>query len=256
MDRPALPTQPSEVVAESESADQADRRARPFCRRAEMIARPARVCIRLRKPCLRARFLVFGWYVRFIEGLLSATLASSGRGAPGVPSIWWVPAYRSASHGDHRPPSSATARPTSPSARRSPPSSPSMGANGRKPTLRLRAWRGTRQPTTLRELRGTSKVRTINQSFEGCPQCPQCLHRGPGRFPPEYRDLSNCGRRSRRARERANEQVRRNPPFGLARGHPQAATLPRPQRGRSRPPMAVFRAPAIVPQVIPHLWKT
>ena len=55
-----------------------------------MIARPARVCIRLRKPCLRARFLVFGWYVRFIEALLSATLASSGGGAPGVPSISWV----------------------------------------------------------------------------------------------------------------------------------------------------------------------
>jgi len=89
-DRPPLPTQASEVVTESESANQADRRARPFCRRAAMMARPARVCIRLRKPCLRARFLVFGWYVRFIEALLSATLASLGEGAPGVPSISWV----------------------------------------------------------------------------------------------------------------------------------------------------------------------
>jgi hypothetical protein len=31
-----------------------------------MIARPARVRIRARKPCLRFRRRVFGWYVRFM----------------------------------------------------------------------------------------------------------------------------------------------------------------------------------------------
>ena len=44
---------------------QADSRARPFSRRALMIARPARVLMRARNPCLRARRRVLGWKVRF-----------------------------------------------------------------------------------------------------------------------------------------------------------------------------------------------
>jgi hypothetical protein len=39
---------------------QAERRARPFCRRARRTARPARVDIRARKPWRLARFLTFG----------------------------------------------------------------------------------------------------------------------------------------------------------------------------------------------------
>jgi hypothetical protein len=45
---------------------QADSRARPRRRRALMIACPARVDMRCLNPCLRARFLLFGWKVRFI----------------------------------------------------------------------------------------------------------------------------------------------------------------------------------------------
>jgi hypothetical protein len=40
---------------------------RPLSRLALMIARPARVRMRARKPCLRARRRVFGWNVRFTE---------------------------------------------------------------------------------------------------------------------------------------------------------------------------------------------
>jgi hypothetical protein len=39
---------------------------RPLARRRRMIARPARVRIRARKPCLRFRRRLFGWYVRFM----------------------------------------------------------------------------------------------------------------------------------------------------------------------------------------------
>ncbi len=44
---------------------QADSLARPFSRRVLMIARPARVRMRARNPCLRARRRVLGWKVRF-----------------------------------------------------------------------------------------------------------------------------------------------------------------------------------------------
>ena len=44
--------------------DYADSFARPFLRRAATIARPARVLMRVRKPCLRARRRLFGWNVR------------------------------------------------------------------------------------------------------------------------------------------------------------------------------------------------
>ena len=45
----------------TDAADQADSRVRPLSRRALRIERPARVLIRARKPCLRARRRVFGW---------------------------------------------------------------------------------------------------------------------------------------------------------------------------------------------------
>ena len=50
------------------SIDQAhaDRRARPLRRRAEMMARPARVRIRRRKPWVRLRRRLLGWNVRLL----------------------------------------------------------------------------------------------------------------------------------------------------------------------------------------------
>lgn len=46
---------------------QAERRFLPFARRALMIACPAWVDMRARKPCLRARLRRLGWNVRFIS---------------------------------------------------------------------------------------------------------------------------------------------------------------------------------------------
>jgi hypothetical protein len=46
---------------------QADSRFRPRARLRFRIARPARVAIRARNPCLRFRLRTFGWYVRFMR---------------------------------------------------------------------------------------------------------------------------------------------------------------------------------------------
>ena len=50
--------------------DYAERRSRPLARLLARIARPARVRMRARKPCLRARRRLLGWNVRFMSGLL------------------------------------------------------------------------------------------------------------------------------------------------------------------------------------------
>ncbi len=47
----------------------AERRERPLSRRAFRIARPARVFMRARKPCLRLRRRVFGWNVLLVTPL-------------------------------------------------------------------------------------------------------------------------------------------------------------------------------------------
>lgn len=60
----ALLEEPAEGLSTSYGAGasaQAERRARPRRRRAWMIARPARVAMRWRKPCRLDRFLWFGW---------------------------------------------------------------------------------------------------------------------------------------------------------------------------------------------------
>ncbi len=57
----------------SQRVGQADSRLRPFVRRAAMIARPARVRMRRRKPCVLARRRLLGWNVRFTVGLQSRT---------------------------------------------------------------------------------------------------------------------------------------------------------------------------------------
>ena len=48
------------------SIGQTDRRTRPLARRAASTLRPPTVLIRARKPCVRARRNLDGWYVRFI----------------------------------------------------------------------------------------------------------------------------------------------------------------------------------------------
>ena len=57
----AMAGQSLELASLTDAADQADSRVRPLSRRALRIERPARVLIRARKPCLRARRRVFGW---------------------------------------------------------------------------------------------------------------------------------------------------------------------------------------------------
>jgi hypothetical protein len=59
---------PPEPIGRRQHARQAERRVRPFARRLVITARPARVRIRSRKPCVFARRRLFGWNVRFITG--------------------------------------------------------------------------------------------------------------------------------------------------------------------------------------------
>jgi hypothetical protein len=66
--------------------DQADSSPRPLRRRAERIARPARVRIRRRKPCVLARRRLFGWKVRLLTG--TAPSLSGGHGWLFDERIW------------------------------------------------------------------------------------------------------------------------------------------------------------------------
>jgi hypothetical protein len=75
-------TEPSEAklphgrVAGAAGTDaQGARRFRPFARRALMTARPPRVFMRARNPCVRARRILDAWYVRFM--ILVSPLARS-----------------------------------------------------------------------------------------------------------------------------------------------------------------------------------
>jgi hypothetical protein len=58
------------------------RRLRPFRRRAARIARPARVRIRSRNPCVFARRRVFGWYVRFPLAIVGTSSHETKAGCP------------------------------------------------------------------------------------------------------------------------------------------------------------------------------
>jgi hypothetical protein len=60
------PTQP--VRSREHGRDQAASRARPLRRRAPTMARPARVRMRRRKPCVLCRRRLFGWNVRLVTG--------------------------------------------------------------------------------------------------------------------------------------------------------------------------------------------
>lgn len=57
----AVPPKAGECVAVADPVDQTVRRARPLARRDLRTARPARVLMRTRKPCVLARRRLFGW---------------------------------------------------------------------------------------------------------------------------------------------------------------------------------------------------
>ena len=59
----------TELPALGRVTRQADRRARPFARRAFMTCRPPLVAMRARKPCRRLRLRLLGWNVLFITPL-------------------------------------------------------------------------------------------------------------------------------------------------------------------------------------------
>jgi hypothetical protein len=59
--------------------DQALSRSRPLCLRAASTARPARVRMRSRKPCVLARRRLFGWNVRLLTGTPERILATGTR---------------------------------------------------------------------------------------------------------------------------------------------------------------------------------
>jgi CheY-like chemotaxis protein len=65
----------------TDAPNQAERFARPLVRRRRITARPARLRIRSRKPCFFLRLRLFGWYVRFIHGLLDRPGRGKGPGA-------------------------------------------------------------------------------------------------------------------------------------------------------------------------------
>lgn len=64
-------------------------RLRPFARRFFKIRRPFFVLIRLRKPCVRFRRRLFGWYVRFIPFYLLPRLFPTGERPDSKTNFAW-----------------------------------------------------------------------------------------------------------------------------------------------------------------------
>ena len=83
VDPRTVTTEAFERVALADPVRQADRRARPLARRFLSTARPARVLIRARKPCLRARRRLLGWNVRFNVDLLDGLVTMTRRAGQG-----------------------------------------------------------------------------------------------------------------------------------------------------------------------------
>src|SRR5580693_1729924 len=86
--------------------DQALSRSRPLCLRAARTARPARVRMRSRKPCVLARRRLFGWNVRLLtgapgKGILAVRLQGSRHSDP--PRVLTDPTGTGRSHGLKRP---------------------------------------------------------------------------------------------------------------------------------------------------------
>ena len=63
--------------------DQADSSLRPLRRRLDRMARPARVRIRSRNPCVLARRRLFGWKVRLLTAVTPSVADVCGRVATG-----------------------------------------------------------------------------------------------------------------------------------------------------------------------------
>ena len=74
-----LASVPESVERHGAQGAQAVSLARPRRRRSFTIARPARVRMRERKPCFRARRRLFGWKVRFMRGTLRRGRVSAHR---------------------------------------------------------------------------------------------------------------------------------------------------------------------------------
>ena len=102
---------------------------------------------------------------------------------------------------------------------------------------------------------GTSNPNAATPSAS-CPQFPPGLGSLIHPWSPERCPHHEIARFRALSRKKGTEQARCVVKSGLARRHPQAATLPRPQRGRSGPTVAVFRSPTTFPQHIQHLWTT
>ena len=124
------------AAASTAAAPQADRLERPLRRRADRMARPARVRMRKRKPCVLARRRLFGWNVRLLtrgsvgledwfeevdpwRGVSPVVPAAIGspRGREGHAGMRQRPPPGGASHGTARPRSRSNPR-TSPHKRR------------------------------------------------------------------------------------------------------------------------------------------
>jgi hypothetical protein len=89
-----------EHCAVTNAPDQAERLERPLPRRRPMTARPPRVRIRIRKPCVFFRFRLFGWNVLFTHGLLERP----GRGGgPGASALQDLTSARASGQGSVRP---------------------------------------------------------------------------------------------------------------------------------------------------------
>lgn len=76
----------SEAVGDGKHSGPADaqvaRRLRPLRRRPARIARPARVRMRRRKPCVLLRLRLFGWNVRLLTRTVSEDRHWLGHSAP------------------------------------------------------------------------------------------------------------------------------------------------------------------------------
>ena len=148
---------------------------------------------------------------------------------------------------------SSTSRSTGP-ARLPIRSDPPKVGTVRNPDLRLRVSLGVCQPPALCPTESSvGRPEAPSIFFHRCPQFPQA-HPSLCGIHLVATTLLPCGDQSIVFRHKMGiEQVQRGIVSNLAHRHPQAATLPRPLRGRSKPPTVVLRVLVTFPQQIPHL---
>ena len=186
--------------------------------------------MRCRKPCLRARFRVLGWNVRFISDLLAHSGCHEEEGAPGVQSIWLATTAVPSRSGDDRRPGS---RETSPRGYGRAP--PRANRRVRMPTIDLIGAGGRRRSFPQLSTGSVDERCTVDAA-----RCPS---------PPTLPPLTPW-------RETRHEQVVPRAISALARTVPPGATLPGPHEGRRGPPSGFDPMGAPFPQLIPHLWTT